>query len=121
MYKRQVSSPRATPAPPQTTPASAIPQSDLAPGGQVALNSGGQTRSLITPHVTKNLESPENSVSEDLATNMTSQEVAAEATSEQAKTDPADVMISHRYAKMIKSTPVVVITQQDRMIEQDRM
>ncbi len=113
---------KSSPVPVQQTPAPVIPQSVKAPGGQVAMNSGAQIHTAPALHVTKNLELPKNSVSKDLATtNTTSQEAPRVATNEQVKTDPADVMISHRYAKMIKSTPVVEVTQNDRMIEQDRM
>lgn len=64
--------------------------------------------------VRKNVETQQNLPSRDLATNTTHIE-APPATTEQAKADPADVMISHRYAKMIKATRVVEVTQQDQM------
>jgi hypothetical protein len=54
--------------------------------------------------------------SNELAVNTTSHnEAAPAATIQKEQTDPADIMISHRYAKMIKSTRVVEVTQQDKM------
>ena len=112
---------KSSPAPMQQAPAPAVLPTDVSPSGQVASNDNTETHTATTLPVKKNLVSGKNSVSKDLATNITSQEAPRAATYEQEKTDPADIMISHRYAKMIKSTPVVEVTQQDRMIEQDRM
>jgi negative regulator of sigma E activity len=106
---------KSAPAPAQQTPApAALPTTD-SPKGQVATNDNTQNHTAPTLSVKKNL------VSEDLATNTMSPEAPRAATHDEEKIDPAGIMISHRYAKMIKSTPVVEVTQQDRMIEQDRM
>jgi hypothetical protein len=111
---------KSSPAPIQQAPAPAVLPSDVFASGQVALN-GGEPHPAMTLTGKKNVVSGKNSVPEDLATNLSSQEAPRAATLEQEQNDPADIMISHRYAKMIKSTPVVEVTQQDRMIEQDRM
>jgi hypothetical protein len=117
-----VPSPKSSPAPIQQVPASAVAPSDISPKGQLASNGNAQTHSAMTFTGNKNVVSGKNSVTkEDLATNTSSPEAPRAATHDEVKTDPADIMISHRYAKMIKSTPVVEVTQQDRMIEQDRM
>lgn len=117
-----VSTIKSAPVPVLQTPATAVPQSDVAPIGEVAMNSAAQTHTMPMLHVTRKMELPKNtSVSKDLATNTTSEEAPRGATNNEEKSDPADVMISHRYAKIIKSTPVVEVTQQDRMVEQDRM
>jgi negative regulator of sigma E activity len=107
---------KSVPAPVAPAPAPEVIPSEVSPKVLVAANNGG---AMPVP-MKKNLVSQRNSISKDLAANATSPE-APRATHEQEKTDPADIMISHRYAKMIKSTPVVEVTQQDRMIEQDRM
>jgi hypothetical protein len=64
--------------------------------------------------VKKNVESANHANSKDLATN-TQTETPGITTHEEVKADPADIMISHRYAKMIKATRAVEVTEQDRM------
>ncbi|MDP4219575.1 MAG: hypothetical protein Q8916_05935 [Bacteroidota bacterium] len=63
--------------------------------------------------IKKNAEVVKSEHSSDLATNSMNQAETPQA--EQTKADPADIMISHRYVKLIKATPVVEVTQQDRM------
>ena len=84
--------------------------------GQIADAANHTTSNTATAvhGVRKNVETQQNLPSKDLATN-TSHIEAPPATTDQAKADPADVMISHRYAKMIKATRVVEVTQQDQM------
>lgn len=97
----------------QEQPAPVAPEINNQPA-LVASNITGQSATPIP--VKKNLELAKHPASNDLAANtMSPSEAPRAATNEQAKTDPADVMISHRYAKMIKSTPVVEVTEQDRM------
>lgn len=106
-----VPSPAHAPLEMQSAPTPAIPEP--AKQGQIAAASNSVVTSPAHV-VAKNTEAPKNSISKDLATN-TSHIEAPPATIDQAKADPADVMISHRYAKMIKATRVVEVTQQDQM------
>jgi len=106
--------PRNTSAPiEQTAPAS--PEVITSQPGQVAVNTDMQSHPVTSPvHSGKNPEVSKNTIVKDLATNTADQTPSA-ATHEEVKADPADIMISHRYAKMIKATRAVEVTEQDRM------
>ncbi|MEP7234861.1 MAG: hypothetical protein ABI778_06155 [Ignavibacteriota bacterium] len=69
----------------------------------------------------KNVVVTRNSESQNIAANNVSADAPRAEMNAEEKTDRAAIMISHRYARMIKSTPVVEVTQHDRMVEQDRM
>ena len=106
----------------QPIPATAVPtdsrSNQLASGSNVAPVIAAPTQSHSNP--VKNVNASQKKGSDLLATNVLSQiEAPPTATNVNEQADPADVMISHRYAKMIKATRVVEITQQDRMTRAD--
>ncbi len=114
----QVPVPHSTPAPiEQTTPA--LPEVMTVQPGQVALNNDMQSHQPTSAvlHTAKAPAASKNLTKKDLATTATATqtEAANVPTHEELKADPADIMISHRYAKMIKATRAVEVTQQDRM------
>jgi hypothetical protein len=100
---------RTAPTIEQTAPA--LPEINTAQPGQLALGTDIQTHPANSSvHSVKNFKV------KDLATNTATQTEAPHATiNEEVKADPADIMISHRYAKMIKATRAVEVTEQDRM------
>ena len=115
----QVPVPNINKAPvPEQQIAPVTPQVTPAPVGELAVSSSEQMHSTSAPSipVRKNVEPVKHSQTNDLATNTTSQNEAPQATTAaQQKEDPADVMMSHRYAKMIKATRMVEVTDQDKM------
>ncbi len=103
------------PAPEQIAPVA--PQVNPASSGQLAVSVNEQTHSPSASSlpVKKHVEQANHSeATNDIATNTTSQTEAPHTTI-QDKEDPADIMISHRYAKLIKATRMVEVTEQDKM------
>ncbi len=113
----QVPVPRSTPAPIQQT-APALPEVVATQPGQLAANIDMQSHSAApTVHTVKNPDVSKNLTKKDLATNTTETQTETPGVTahEDVKADPAEIMISHRYAKMIKATRAVEVTEQDRM------
>ena len=112
----QVPVPRSVPAPIQQS-APALPEVITAQPGQVAVNGDMPShQAASTGHTVRNPEVSKDLIVKDLATNTANQtETPAATAHEEVKADPADIMISHRYAKMIKATRAVEVTEQDRM------
>jgi hypothetical protein len=101
------------PAPQQvvTTPAenTAVPQTAPAPSNGQAVNTIANTSSHSAQvRHTVAVEEPKQIVTEPAPA-----PAAQPSTAEAA--DPAAIMISHRYAKLIKATPTVVVSQSDKM------
>jgi negative regulator of sigma E activity len=98
---------------PQSAPP--MPEINIPQPGQLAAGTNVPTHPLnSSAHSIKNTESPK--IIKDLASNVTDQNETPQAsTNEAAKPDPADIMISHRYAKMIKATRSIEVSEQDRM------
>ena len=97
----------------QTVPA-ATPEAIATQPAQLAAATDIQShQGALALHTVKNTEVSKNI--KDLATTPANQSEIPSAVKEEVKPDPADIMISHRYAKMIKATRAVEITDQDRM------
>ena len=96
----------------QTAPAA--PEVITTQAGQLAAATDMQSHPAASAvHTMKNTEISKNI--KDLATTPANQSEVSSAVKEEVKPDPSDIMISHRYAKMIKATRAVEITDQDRM------
>jgi len=96
-------------APPATT--TEVPTST-----QYAAKTGHETNSVVATHAQKNTTSAVIETTNDIAANTTSQtEAPPSRNGEETKADPADIMISRRFAKMIKTTRAVEVTEQDRV------
>jgi negative regulator of sigma E activity len=97
-------------APPATT-------TEVLPSTQYAVKTGHQTNSVAATLPQKDITASENK--KDVAVNTTSQtEAPPSRNGQETKADPADMMISRRYAKMIKATRAVEVTNEDRVTDQ---
>jgi hypothetical protein len=104
----------------EASPSQPTPQTQVPPSEQFAAKTGNETSSApattTAPKVTR--ENSHNTAQKNIAANTTSQTEAPPVIHEVVKEDPADIMISHRYAKMIKATKAVEVTQNDRVTDQ---
>jgi hypothetical protein len=114
-----VPSPRTAPVPAIEAPAPSVTTQVVPPKTEMALNSDKSNHPV--QNTVQKTSVVKNSADNNLASNTAAVQTPHASATEAAANDPAAIMISHRYAKMIKSTPVVEVTQQDRLGEQDQM
>ncbi|MEI8133587.1 MAG: hypothetical protein WCH46_00750 [bacterium] len=102
--------------PTQSVPAAVAPTTTTS--NDVALNATQHLTSNVGTSVRHQAATPvQQSITKtDFAVNTST--VAEAPPQTQTKVDPADIMISHRYAKLIKETRAVAVTDQDKVADQ---
>ncbi|HET9136218.1 MAG TPA: hypothetical protein VFO76_06240 [Candidatus Kapabacteria bacterium] len=88
------------------------------PGADISTPAPSATTDVATGHIASHTTTHAtqlNTVSQEVKQVVNEPASAATQTATAETPDPAAIMISHRYAKLIKATPTVVVSQSDKM------